>query len=94
MRSKKKKPVEGNALALDLKNPQSFEGVTDPRHAVGRTSRSASEAFKDATYAQSIWKCESDFEYGVRFISEMVVGMFTVFMYLLVPVLVAVWLFR
>jgi hypothetical protein len=93
--ARKKKPVSaGNALALDLRNPRSFDGVTDTRHAVGRTSRSASEAFKDASYAQAVWKCESEFEYAVRFIGDMVNGMFTVFMYLAIPILLVMWLFR
>ena len=93
--ARKRKPVSaGNAVALDLRNPQSFDGLTDPRHAVGRTSASASEAFKDASYAQAVWKCESEFEYAVRFIGDIVQGMFTVFMYLAIPILLIMWLFR
>ena len=94
MARKKKIAVLGSGMALDMRNPRSFEGITDPRHAVGRTSRSASEAFKDADYAQGLWKCESDFWYGVRFIRQMLHGMFIVSMYLLAPILLITWLFR
>jgi hypothetical protein len=93
-KTKKKKVVEGGLMALDLRNPRSFEGISDPRHAVGRTSRSVSEAFKDADYATALWKCESDFWYGVRFLKQMVEGMFVVFMMLFIPVLVLTWLFK
>jgi hypothetical protein len=41
---------------------------------VGRTYRSASEAFKDANYATPFWKCESDFDVAVRFISDTIIG--------------------
>jgi hypothetical protein len=41
---------------------------------VGRTYRSASEAFKDANYATPLWKCESDFDMALRFISDTIVG--------------------
>jgi len=89
----KKKAISGG-VALDLRNPRSFEGVTDPRHTVGRTSRTASEAFKDADYATALWKCESDFWYGIRFMRGMLHGMFLVTMYLLTPILLLTWLFR
>lgn len=94
MARKKAKMVHGKCQALDLRDNRSFIGVTDPRHAVGRTSRSVSEAFKDADYATALWKCESDFWYGVRFIRDMAHGMFVVAMYLIVPILLITWLFR
>tara|TARA_R110000868_G_scaffold282822_1_gene543109 strand:+ start:2117 stop:2326 length:210 start_codon:yes stop_codon:yes gene_type:complete len=34
---------------------------------VGKTYTNASEAFKDADYAQGIWKCETDFERSMGF---------------------------
>jgi hypothetical protein len=94
IRKSKKKVVLDGGVALDLRNPRGFEGITDLRHAVGRTSRTASEAFKDADYAQALWKCESDFWYGIRFIRQMLHGMFLVTMYLLTPILLLTWLFR
>jgi hypothetical protein len=41
---------------------------------VGRTYRSASEAFKDADYATPLWKCESDFDRAVRYVSDTIMG--------------------
>jgi hypothetical protein len=41
---------------------------------VGRTYRSASEAFKDADYATPFWKCESDFDVMMRYISDTIIG--------------------
>jgi hypothetical protein len=77
--------------ALDLRNNSNFDGIGDVRHYVGRTSRSASEAFKDADYATGLWKCESDFMYGVRFIRGMLEGMTIVIGIVVVPVLLVLW---
>jgi hypothetical protein len=41
---------------------------------VGRTYRTASEAFKDANYATPLWRCESDFDGALRFISDTIIG--------------------
>ena len=68
LRKSKKPKTLGNAVALDLRNPLSYEGIKDIYHAVGRTSRSASEAFKDADYASAFWKCETDFTASMRFL--------------------------
>ena len=56
-----------------------------------RTHRSASEAFRDADYATPIWRCESDFQQGLRFIVGMAQGMFIVMAVLLITVLVVMW---
>ena len=56
-----------------------------------RTHRTASEAFKDADYATPIWRCESDFQQGLRFIVGMAQGMLIVMAALLVPVLLVMW---
>jgi len=65
----------------------------DPAQFVwsNRTHRSASEAFRDADYATPIWKCESDFQQGVRFLVGMAQGMVIVAMCLAVPVLLVLW---
>lgn len=41
---------------------------------VGKTYRTASEAFKDADYATPLWKCESDFDRAVRYLSDGIIG--------------------
>lgn len=46
----------------------------DLSREVGKTYRSASEAFKDADYATPLWKCESDFDAAIRFISDTIIG--------------------
>lgn len=65
----------------------------DPAQFVwsNRTHRSASEAFRDADYATPIWKCESDFQQGLRFLVGMAHGMVIVAMCLAVPVLLVLW---
>jgi hypothetical protein len=57
------------ALERDSKN-YNF----DLGREVGRTYRSASEAFKDANYATPIWRCETDFDRAVRFMSDTIIG--------------------
>jgi len=56
-----------------------------------RTHRTASEAFRDADYATPIWRCESDFQQGLRFVVGMAQGMGIVMAVLLIPVLVVMW---
>ena len=56
-----------------------------------RTHRTASEAFRDADCATPIWKCESDFQQGIRFLGGMVHGMVVVAMCVAVPVLLVLW---
>ena len=59
-----------------------------------RTHRSASDAFRDADYATPIWRCESDFQQGLRFVVGMAQGMFIVMAVLLIPVLVVMWVVK
>jgi hypothetical protein len=46
----------------------------DQRKEVGKTYSSTSEAFRDADYATPIWRCESDFDRTVRFMSDTIIG--------------------
>jgi hypothetical protein len=57
---------------LDLQNPKSFHGITDIHHYVGRTSRSASEAFKDAQYAYGLEKHSSDLRHALNWFSDLI----------------------
>jgi hypothetical protein len=59
-----------------------------------RTHRSASEAFRDADYATPIWRCETDFQRGLRFLAGMAQGMFTVMVVVLIPVLLVMWVVK
>lgn len=64
-------------MGLDLKDNNSFESASDIHHSVGRTSRTVSEAFKDADYAQAIWRCETDFDRTVEILKWVMVWVFT-----------------
>jgi len=74
VRKKKLKRVGETMIGFDLKNNDGYSEVKDIYHAVGRTSRSASEAFKDADYATPIWKCSTDFDRGMHFLKEACIG--------------------
>ena len=37
-------------------------------HGMGKTYRSASEAFRDADYATPMWRCESDWDRAKEYI--------------------------
>jgi hypothetical protein len=50
---------------IDLRT---YRGSENPYKVVGKTYRSASEAFKDADYATAIWRCESENERGWRIV--------------------------
>jgi len=64
-----KKPQKlGEFDAIDMRI---YRGV-DAYKEVGRTYRSASEAFKDADYATAIWRCETENERGWRIVKAWV----------------------
>jgi hypothetical protein len=54
-----------------------FVGTQDNAKFVwsNKTHRTVSEAFRDADYATPIWRCETDFQAGMRFLGEALVGM-------------------
>ena len=82
---KKKIVVEG----LDL---TAYRGSEDPRHVVGRTSRSVSEAFKDANYACAIEKHRGDWHEAVRWFSEFFMVLFMGGCAIALPVFFVLWL--
>lgn len=47
------------------------------RQELGRTSRSVSEAFRDADYATAIWRTRSDFEKVLGFCLDTTAGVIT-----------------
>ena len=77
--------VEG----LDL---TAYRGSEDPRHVVGRTSRSVSEAFRDANYACAIEKHRGDWHEAVRWFSDFFVTLFMGGCAIALPVLFILWL--
>lgn len=79
---------------LDLHSPKSFCGITDVRHFVGRTSRSASEAFRDAQYACAIEKHTSDLRHAMNWFAELFAFFFWAVCALVFPVAIAYWIMR
>jgi hypothetical protein len=73
-RKKKPKRIGETMIGFDLKNREDHADIQDIQHAVGRTSRTASEAFRDADYATPIWKCSTDFDRSIHFIKDALVG--------------------
>ena len=56
---------------------QPYEGTIDPAEWMhhNKTHTSVKEAFRGADYGTAMWKCETEFEYGVRQVREMVFGL-------------------
>lgn len=59
---------------------------------VGTTPRTMGEAFKTADYATPIWRCETDTQKGIKFLIDMVIGMFVVGVPLVMLYSFMVWL--
>ena len=59
---------------------------------VGTTPRTSDEAFKTATYATPIWRCETENENGLKFFINMLIGMFVVGTPLVLVYSFVVWL--
>ncbi len=86
MKGKKAKMVvEG----IDMRT---YRGTADPHHVAGRTSRSVSEAFKDATYACAIEKHKSDIRHTLEFFSQFFTTLFMGGCAIAFPILVVLWL--
>jgi hypothetical protein len=62
----------GTFTAVDLQNNDSYIGIKDIYHTAGRTSRNASEAFKDAQYACAITKFNDEFRTSLNYFSHII----------------------
>ena len=53
-----------------------YEGTVDPAVWIhtNKFHTSTKEAFRGADYGTAIWRCETEFEYGVRQVKEMLLG--------------------
>ena len=86
MKGKKAKMVvEG----IDMRT---YRGVADPHHVAGRTSRSVSEAFKDANYACAIERHKSDVRHALEFFSQFFTTLFMGGCAIAFPILIVLWL--
>lgn len=71
---------------------QTYRGTADPYHVAGRTSRSVSEAFKDATYACAIERHKSDIRQALEFFSDFFAVIFWAGCAIAFPIALIVWL--
>ena len=95
-RIQKDKPREfcGTVEGIDLRDPASIGAIIDIHHSVGRTHRSVSEAFKDADYANAIYKQKSDWFLAVEWFGELFMAFFWIGVGISMPVLFVLWLFK
>lgn len=89
--SKKPKMVVEKLEGVDMRT---YRGTADPHHVAGRTSRSVSEAFKDANYACAIEKHKSDLRHFLEFFSDFFMTLFWGGFAIALPILFVLWLFK
>jgi len=85
---KKTKPV----MVVEGIDMRTYRGTADPHHVAGRTCRSVSEAFKDATYACAIERHKSDISHALEFFSNFFTTLFMGGCAIALPVLFVLWL--
>ncbi len=92
----KDKPREfcGTFEGIDLTDPACIVHINDIHHAVGRTHRSASEAFKDADYAIAIQRHKSDWREAVVWFGELFMTFFWIGAGMTLPIVLGLWLFK
>lgn len=71
---------------------RTYRGTADPHHVAGRTSRSVSEAFKDATYACAIERHKSDVRQALEFFSEFFLTLLMGGCAIALPIFLVLWL--
>jgi hypothetical protein len=79
-------------IVLEGIDMRTYRGTADPHHVAGRTSRSVSEAFKDATYACAIEKHKSDIRHTLEFLSSFFTTLFMGGCAIALPVFIVLWL--
>ena len=87
----KQKTVKTGVVVEGL-DMQAYRGVEDPRHVAGRTSRSVSEAFKDASYACAIERHRGDWHEAVRWFHDFFMTLFMGGCAIALPVFIVLWL--
>lgn len=85
---KKTKPV----MVVEGIDMRTYRGTADPHHVAGRTSRSVSEAFKDATYACAIERHKSDVRHALEFFSQFFMTLFMGGCAIALPIFLVLWL--
>ena len=87
-----KPKVIKTGVVLEGIDMRTYRGTADPHHVAGRTSRSVSEAFKDANYACAIYRHKSDIRQTLEFFSEFFMTLFMGGCAIALPIFLVLWL--
>ena len=87
-----KPKVIKTGVVLEGIDMRTYRGTADPHHVAGRTSRSVSEAFKDATYACAIERHKSDIRHALDFFSQFFMTLFMGGCAIALPIFLVLWL--
>jgi hypothetical protein len=91
MKKARPKMVVEKVEGIDMRT---YRGIEDPRHVAGRTSRSVSEAFRDASYACAIERHRSDWTEAVRWFQDFFLTLFWGGCAIALPTLLVLWLLK
>ena len=86
-------PVVKTGIVVEGIDMYTYRG-TDAIKEAGVTYRSASEAFRDATYATAGWKPKTDLAEGLEWFSELFLFFFWIGIAITLPTVLVIWLFR
>jgi len=86
-------PVVKTGIVVEGIDMYTYRG-TDAIKESGVTYRSASEAFRDATYATAGWKPKTDLSEGLEWFSELFLFFFWIGIAITLPTVLVIWLFR
>ena len=86
-------PVIKTGIVVEGIDMLTYRG-TDAIKESGVTYRSASEAFRDATYATAGWKPKTDLSEGLEWFSELFLFFFWIGIAITLPTVLVIWLFR
>ena len=87
-----KPKVIKTGVVLEGIDMRTYRGTADPHHVAGRTSRSVSEAFKDATYACAVERHKSDIRHALDFFSQFFMTLFMGGCAIALPIFLVLWL--
>lgn len=87
-----KSKVIKTGITVEGIDMRTYRGTADPHHVAGRTSRSVSEAFKDATYACAIERHKSDIRHALDFFSQFFMTLFMGGCAIALPIFLVLWL--
>lgn len=89
---RKIKGITKTGIVLEGLDMTTYRGEEHPYHVVGKTYRSTSEAFKDATYACAVEKHKSDIRHALEFFTEFFAVLFWAGCAISLPIALVIWL--